>query len=288
MAKGFTITEFFRRFPDDDTCLDHLMKVRYGETLECPKCGKEGRFARLRKLPAYACPWCGHHIHPMQGTPFERARTPLQKWFYAMYLFTTTRNGVAAKELQRQLGVTYKTAWRMGHEIRKYMGWVDGDSPLGGSGVVEADHTFIGGKRPMEERFDNKTVILGMVERKGEVITRVVRGQRFVDTRVHVMKNVVAGARIATDEGGSFTRLKSLGYDHQSVNHAQEEWVRGSVHTNTIEGFWSWLKRGINGTHVWVSQKHMAKYLGEFEYRFNLRHSPHLMFDYLLLASPRP
>jgi transposase-like protein len=120
MARDFSITAFFRRFPDDDTCLDHLMKARYGETPACPRCGREGRFARLRKLPAYACPWCGHHIHPMQGTPFARTRTPLQKWFYAMYLFTTTRDGVAAKEIQRQLGVTYKTAWRIGHEIRKY------------------------------------------------------------------------------------------------------------------------------------------------------------------------
>jgi len=147
MAKTFTIQDFFKKFPTDDSCLEHLMAIRYGEKVSCPKCGKVGRFARLRKLPAYSCPSCGHHIHPMAGTPFERSRTPLQKWFYAMYLFTTTRNGVSAKELQRQLGVTYKCAWRIGHEIRKYMGYVDGDAPLGGKPVVEADEAFVGGHR---------------------------------------------------------------------------------------------------------------------------------------------
>lgn len=122
MAYTFTINDFFSRFKDDSSCLDHLMQVRYGESIDCPKCGKRGKFSRIKKLPAYQCAWCGHHIHPMSGTPFEHSRTPLQKWFYAMYLFTTSRHGVPAKELQRQLGVTYKCAWRMGHEIRKYHG----------------------------------------------------------------------------------------------------------------------------------------------------------------------
>ena len=103
-------------------------------TIQCEKCGEIGKWHRLSKMPAYTCN-CGNHIHPMAGTPFLRTRTSLQKWFYAMFLFTTTRNGVAAKELQRQLGVTYKTAWRMAHEIRIYMGWVDGDAPLGGPGT---------------------------------------------------------------------------------------------------------------------------------------------------------
>ncbi|MDH5749310.1 MAG: transposase, partial [Rhodospirillales bacterium] len=116
MTKMPTIQAFFRNFPDDDTCLEHLFKIRFGNDPACPKCGEIGKFRRLRKLPAYTCN-CGHHIHPMAGTPFASSRTPLQKWFYAMYLFTTSRHGVPAKELQRQLGVTYKTAWRIGHEI---------------------------------------------------------------------------------------------------------------------------------------------------------------------------
>jgi transposase-like protein len=286
MAKAFTIQDFFKLFPDDDACLDHLMQVRFGEAVECPKCGKEGRFSRLRKLPAYACSWCGHHIHPMVGTPFQRSRTPLQKWFYAMYLFTTTRNGVAAKELQRQLGVTYKTAWRMGHEIRKYMTWVDGDSPLGGERIVEIDKTFIGGKDKKGQ--DDKYVVLGMVERGGEVLTRAVGDRRAFTVMPHIMLHVRKGSRVATDEAGAFRGLREEGYRHGTVNHSAKEYVRGPVHTNTIEGFWAWLKRGINGTHVHVSRRHLPKYLGEFEFRFNLRHHPNLMFDVLLAAFARP
>ena len=140
-----TVRQFFNRFPTDDACLEHLFTVRYGNDPACPKCGKTGRIRKLSRMPAYTCN-CGHHIHPMAGTPFERSRTPLQKWYFAMFLFTTTRNGVSAKELQRAMGVTYKCAWRIGHEIRKYMGRVDGDGPLGGKSIVEADKAFIGGK----------------------------------------------------------------------------------------------------------------------------------------------
>ncbi|MBI2979211.1 MAG: IS1595 family transposase, partial [Rhodospirillales bacterium] len=143
MSQVPTIQQFFQQFPDDDACLDYLMALRFGEVLECPKCLKTGHFTRLKKLPAYACPWCGHHIHPMVGTPFHRSHVPLQKWFYAMYLFTTTRHGVPAKELQRQLGVSYPTAFRMAHKIREYMGHLDGEPPL--TGHVEADETYIGG-----------------------------------------------------------------------------------------------------------------------------------------------
>jgi transposase len=228
MPKTFTIQDFFARFPDDAACLDHLMKVRFGEFQKCPKCGKEGRFARLSKLPAYSCPWCGHHIHPMVGTPFARSSTPLQKWFYAMYLFTTTRNGVAAKEIQRQLGVTYKTAWRIGHELRKYMGFVDGDNPLGGPGqpIVETDFAFIGGKDKMGK--DDKTIVLGMVERKGDILTRVVPDRRGRTLVREIRQWVREGARIASDDERSFTDLKSWGYFHEHVNHLQNEWVRAT------------------------------------------------------------
>jgi transposase-like protein len=175
MAKMFTVLDFYKRFPDDISCLEHLMCLRFRNPLYCPKCGAEGQFAKLKKLPAYACPTCGHHIHPMVGTPFERSHTPLQKWFYAMYLFTTSRHGVPAKELQRQLGVTYKTAWRMGHEIRKYMATIDGEDGL--SGQVEVDETMIGGKRSGGKRgrgAPGKTVVMGMLECVGDVMAKVV------------------------------------------------------------------------------------------------------------------
>ena len=266
MSKTFTIQDFFRRFPTDEACLNHLMATRYGNRLTCPKCGKEGNFARIKKLPAFSCPSCGHHIHPMAGTPFERSRTPLQKWFYATYLFTTTRNGVSAKELQRQLGVTYKCAWRMGHEIRKYMTFVDGDGPLGG----------------------DKIVVMGMMEREGEIVTRIVPSVKRRNLMPHILLTVRPGTKVATDELHSYKALQWSGYRHGYVNHSKGQYVKGEAHVNSIEGFWSWLKRGINGTHVWVSKKHLPKYLGEFEFRFNLRDQPELMFEYLLKAFPRP
>jgi hypothetical protein len=143
MSKPLTIVEFMELFPDDDACLSYLFKTRFGDDHECPRCHEHGKWKKLTTQPAYTCQ-CGEHIHPMVGTPFYRSHTPLQKWFYAMYLFTTTRHAVPAKELQRQLSVNYKTAWRMGHEIRKYLGLVDGDDPL--SGHVEFDEAYIGGR----------------------------------------------------------------------------------------------------------------------------------------------
>jgi len=285
MAKMFTVTDFFKRFPDDDSCLDHLMKIRFGFELDCPKCSKHGKFSRIRKQPAYQCAWCGHHIHPMAGTPFHRSRTPLQKWFYAMYLFTTSRHGVPAMELHRQLGVTYKCAWRLGHEIRKYMADIDGDDGL--SGHVEIDESYIGGKDNVVGRpgpNSKKTAVLGMVERGGDLMTHVVPNARASTLIPLVEKYVESGSTISTDELRSYNTLNRRGYDHQSVSHSNEQWVNGIHHTNSIEGFWSQIKRSIRGTHVHVSKQHMSKYLGEFEYRYNMRGNPEFMFSRLLLS----
>ena len=287
MAKTFTVQEFFKRFPDDDTCLDHLMKVRHGESVDCPKCERHGKFHRVKKRPLYECAWCGHQISPMAGTPFERSHTALQKWFYALYMFTTSRHGVAAKELQRQLGVTYKTAWRMGHEIRKYMADVDGDPPL--TGHIEVDEAYLGGKRPKIKGFTGrgakgKTIVMGMLERDGELFTKVVPTAGRKSLIPPIVERLKKGTRISTDEWGPYQILSSLGYDHQTVDHGSKEYARGDVHVNSVEGFWSQLKRSIRGTHVWVSGKHLPKYLGEFEYRYNMRKVPELMFDRLLAS----
>ena len=285
MAKAPTVQDFFNRFSTDEACLEHLMMLRFGNPMYCPKCGAEGQFAKLKKLPAYACPTCGHHIHPMVGTPFERSHTPLQKWFYAMYLFTTTRHGVPAKELQRQLGVTYKCAWRMGHQIRKYMANVDGDPPLGGH--VEADETYIGGRRSGGKRgrgAPGKTVVFGMVERGGDVMTRVVPNTRKVTLERHILENIRSGSIISTDEWIAYRGLAKHGFRHGTVDHSVDQWVNGIHHTNSIEGFWSQIKRSIRGTHIHVSRKHLSKYLGEFEFRWNSRHAPETMFARLLMS----
>ena len=276
-----TVTDFFRQFPTDDACLEHLWNVRFGDEVECEKCGKVGKFYRLRKELAYSCPRCGHHIHPMVGTPFAKSRTPLQKWFYAMYMFTTTRHGVAAKELQRQLGVTYKTAWRIGHELRKYMAEVDGDTPL--SGDVEADETYVGGRTTGGKRgrgAPNKTVVFGMLERDGDVMANV----RKKTLQPIIKENVVKDSTVHTDELKSYSGLSKAGFEHETVNHGAGQYVDGDCHVNGIEGFWARLKLSIRGTHVHVSRKHLQTYVKEFEYRYNMRKRPELMFDRLLAA----
>lgn len=289
----FTVLEFMKRFPNDDVCLDHLMSVRFGEQIICPKCGREAKFHRIKKRPVYECRWCGHQISPMAGTPFEKSRTPLQKWFYAMYLFTTSRHGVPAKELQRQLGVTYKCAWRMGHEIRKYMTDVDGDGHYGGGRtIVEMDETYMGGRKRfkhyMSERGNpqkGKTIVFvfGMVERNGLVQTHILKKRTVKAVKPHI-KKVIKGSFVSTDEAGIYRHLTKAGYHHVTVCHEDGEYVRGNIHTNTIEGFWSRLKNSIRGTHIHVSSKHLPKYLGEFEYRYNMRKSPKWMFERLLGA----
>lgn len=289
MAKRLTVLDFFKKYPDEETCLDHIMEVRYGKHCECPKCGRDSTFYRIKKRPAYSCEFCGHHIYPMAGTPFENTRTPLQMWFYAIYLFTTTKHGVPAKELQRQLGVTYKTAWRMGHEIRKYMAKVDGDDGL--DGEVEADETYVGGKPRYKgahragRSAHGKTIVFGMVERRGDVIAKVIPNASRATIEPIIEKHVAKTAVMSTDEWVAYDRLGTMGYESGRVNHGTGEWVRGRTHTNTIEGFWSHFKCSVKGTHRAISKKHMQKYLGEFEFRFNFRGlSSDQMLDRLLTA----
>ena len=282
MSTGPTIQDFFKQFPNDDACLDYLMAKRHGTTLDCPKCGKHGKFHRVKRHPAYECAWCGFEIFPMAGTMFHRSHTPLQKWFYALYLFTTSRHGVPAKELQRQLGVSYPTALRMAHEIRKYMGEVDGEPPL--TGHVEVDETYVGGKRPGKRGrgAGGKSVVFGIMERGGELFTKVVPDAKRKTLFAEIARQVPEGTRISSDEFVVYHTLSNLGYDHDTVDHGAKEWARGDTHVNSLEGFWAQLKRSIRGTHISVSAKHLPKYLGEFEYRYNRRKNPGAMFGELL------
>ncbi|MBU2519197.1 MAG: IS1595 family transposase [Proteobacteria bacterium] len=282
MAQQMTVQEFFKQFPDDEACLDYLMKKRYGESLDCPKCGKHGRFTRIQQTLAYSCQWCGHHIHPMVGTPFHRSHTSLQKWFYAIYLFCTTRHGVPAKELERQLGVSYPTAFRMAHKIREYMGKVDGEPPL--TGHVEIDETYVGGKRPGKRGRGaaGKACVFGMLEREGDLYTKVVPNASRRTLIPEITRQVPRGTRISSDEWSPYRALSSLGYRHNTVDHGAKVWSVGDTHVNTLEAFWSMLKRSIRGTHIHVSHRYLAKYLGEFEFRYNLRKTPEQMFPQLL------
>jgi transposase-like protein len=286
-TKAPTLRQFQDRFPTEDSCLDHLFQVRYAD-MDCPKCDRELKYSRVKGRRAYQCQWCANQLYPTAGTPFDRTRTSLREWFYVMFLFTTSRNGVAAKRVEREIGVTYKTAWRMCHEVRKYMAALDSDDPLGGVGeVVQVDETWIGGKAVGKGRAykGNKTAVMGMLEPKGELITRVIPDAKRVTLWSHICDNVLPGTILHTDQYHAYRSITLRGYRHETCNHEREEWVgpKGAC-VNTLEGFWRLLKRGINGTHIHVSPKHLPKYLGEFEYRWNMRAVPHLMLDRLLYS----
>jgi transposase len=284
-----TLRPFQDRFPTEDACLDHLFQIRYGSDFDCPGCDRPAKFSRVKSRRSYQCNWCAHQVYPTAGTPFDRTRTPLRDWFFVMFQFCASRNGVAAKEVERQLGVTYKTAWRMCHMIREYMGAVDGDAPIGGfTKRVEVDETFIGGYRAGGMGGKGKTVVLGMMERGGNVMTKVVPDRRIASLLPVIRANVKAHSEVHTDEHSAYLTLRGMGYWHKTVNHARGEYVSPTGTTvNAMEGYWAQLKRGINGTNIHVSAKHLPKYLAEFESRHNMRHLPHLMLDRLMVSFAR-
>ncbi len=285
-----TIRQFFNQFPDDDVCLQHLFNVRYGDNHECPKCGKAGKWPRLKGHKAFSCQWCGHHIHPMAGTIYEGSTTPLQLWFYAMFLFTKSRNGVSAKELERQLGVTYKTAWRIGHKIREHMARVDGEEPLGGCGeVVQVDETYVGGYKRGAQGGKGKAIVMGMLENGGDVITAVIPRRDRKNMIGQIEKNILDGSEIHTDTAQPYKVLRDHEeYTHLTVDHSISEYVGDNGQTtNAIEGFFSQLKRTIQGTHVWVSPKHLAKYAKEAEFIYNRRQNQGAILHDLLTCFPK-
>ena len=277
--------QFQRQFPDDEACLRQIMISRYGGLeLDCPSCGAHGKFYRMARDRAYECQHCRHHLFPCVGTPMHRTHLPLHKWFYAMHLFSISRHGVAAKELERQLDIPYKTAWRMAHEIRKYMAEVDGETPLGGD--IEADETYVGGRTTGGKRgrgAPNKTVVFGMLERDGDVMANVVPNVRKKTLQPIIEESVVAGSTVHTDELKSYSGLSKAGFEHETVNHGGGI-CDGDCHVNGIEGFWARLKLSIRGTHVHVSRKHLQKYVKEFEYRYNRRKRPASIFGDLVAS----
>ncbi len=287
--KQMTVQQFFKRFPDEETCLKYLFDRRFGFNHECPKCEKQSGWYKIQAERAYSCGNCGHHIHPTVGTLFEKSRTNLQLWFYAMYLFTSSRHGVSAKELQRQLGVTYKCAWRMGHQIREHMALVDNVNLDTLTGHVEIDETVIGGvsnKGQGTGKLDKKFVVMGMLERNGDVVTKIVPDSKKKSLMPHIKENVEEGSVVTTDGLAAYRSLDDEGYDHLAVDHSDYEWAVGKHHTNSLEGYWSILKRSITSTHMHISEKHAPKYLDEFEFRHNHRKHGHLMFPQLISNYP--
>src|SRR5712675_157425 len=287
MAKC-TFKQFQTMYPNDAACLAKLMEVNYGGTeILCPGCGVDTKFHPLTKRRAFVCQHCGHHIYPAAGTIFHKSRTNLTKWFFAMYLMTSTRHGVAAKEIERQLGVTYKCAWRMCHELRKLMASADdkwGGGPM--SGHVEIDETFVGGKRKAGEP-DNKTIVFGMLQRDGRLLAAPIPDVTTYTVEGIINENIVPDATISTDEHKAYHGL-GWAYDHGTVNHSAKEYVRGIHHVNGLESHWSLFKRAIKGTHVHISANHSWKYVSEFSYRRNMRKSHWAMFNLLVQAFALP
>jgi transposase len=290
MAEKFTFKQFQSQYPDDDACLQAILFRKYGETKHCPSCGIESNLTKIEGRRAYACTE-GCHIYPCAGTIFEKSSTKLTLWFHAMYLMTATRNGVSAKELQRQLGVTYKCAWRIGHQLRELMAArAKANGPTQLSGHVEVDETYIGGyqKRTKKGQPTNKTIVMGFVQRGGDYRAEVVPANTAPRLVPRVVKNVAPGSVVNTDSLRSYNTLGKLGYTHVAVNHEDKQWAIGIHNTNSIEGFWSHLKRGISSTHCAVSPKHLQKYVDEFSFRFNNRKEPAQMFQRMLEQVSKP
>lgn len=275
----YTIKNFRQDFPTDDSCLDYIFSMRFPEA-KCPQCQHEKCFYRVTDRKCYACSWCGYQIHPTAGTIFHKSATKLTDWFFAIFLFASSRNGVSAKEIQRQLGVTYKTAWRIAHQIRSLM--TQGRDPM--SGTVEMDETYIGGKRrgTRGRGAQGKTAVVGIAERQGRVLVQKMENVKSKTVLPMLRENVVLGSAVMTDEFPIYNRVEKDGYLHEVIQHGIKEYVRGNVHTNTIEGFWSQVKRSISGTHHAVSSKHLQAYLNEFVFRYNARKASVPMFELLL------
>ncbi len=291
----WTLMEFVRDFPDDAACLDWLWRTRFaedGHTTHCPKCGRDRRFHRVKDRPAYDCDTCGHHLHPTAGTIFHKSSTSLHLWFYAMYLMASTRCGISAKQLERELGVSYKTAWRMFNLIRNQL-MEQEDEPL--SGDVEVDETRYGGKPRAYETRHNlgrirktyKPTVWGAVERGGRVRAKVVphRGGAILEPLIYEF--VLPASMIFTDEwkGYDHRRLSSRFIRHHRIRHQDHVYVSGDVHTQTIEGFFSLVKNGIRGVYHSVSSKWLQGYLNEYAWRYNRRYDEQSMFEQLLLRA---
>lgn len=267
-------------FKDDEAARQHLEAMRWPNGPVCPKCGTVDQATLMEgkshRPGLYKCKACEAPFTATMGTVFESSHVPLHKWFIAVYLLCCSKKGCSSKQLERMLGVTYKTAWFMSHRIREAMRDGIDFAPVGGAGApVEVDETFIGGYRRGRGKgggVAHKDKVMSIVERGGKVRSFHVAsvGQRTL--RPIIKEQVAANATVYTDEA-SYHR--SMGKDfakHEVVNHRLSEYVRGDVHTNTLEGYFSILKRGLGGIYQHVSAKHLKRYVGEFDFRYNTRH----------------
>src|SRR5215210_560865 len=279
-----SLMEFMREFPDDATCLEWLWREKWSEDgthADCPKCEQRRvfkRYATSQRRQSWTCTGCGHHVHPTAGTIFHKSSTSLHLWFYCAYLMASTRCGISAKQLERELGVNYRTAWRMMNRIRNELMADDGEQLFGD---VEIDETSWGGKprgrkltRPEVAAFrEAKPTILGMVERGGRVRLRVIPSRRGPGLSREVRTHVNPQSMIFTDDWQAYKQLRHEYLDHRIINHSAGLYVDGDTHTNTIEGVFGNLKTGMRGAYKHVSRRWLQSYLDEYSLRYSERHN---------------
>jgi len=285
-----TLFDVVKIFSNEDICREHLKKMRWDDNPFCPHCGAT-RIYHFSDGKRYKCAECRKKFTVTVGTIFEDSKIPLQKWFMAIWLVTSHKKGISSIQLGKDLGVTQKTAWFMLHRLRHATQTKSFNQPL--KNTVEIDETYIGGKernKHISKRVKGtqgrstktKAVVIGMLERNGHLKIIKIPDNKGRTVRDMVLSNVVIGSKVCTDEFRTYNFLKNV-YKHYSVNHSKGEYVIGDVHTNAIEGFWSYVKRGIIGVYHVVTDKHLQRYLNEYSFKFNTRNdSEESRFNLLL------
>ncbi|MEX2651245.1 MAG: IS1595 family transposase [Acidimicrobiia bacterium] len=265
-----TYTRFMEIFPNHDACLDHLKEIFYRDGTICPGCEKRTKFHRIRGRSAYGCQYCGHQVYPTADTIFNKSTVSLQLWFWAIYLMSSTRCGISAKQLEREIGVTYKTAHRMFKMIRSLLS-DDVQTPL--NGQVEIDEMYVGGTRKSSKgRLPApKTTVLGMMERGGRVSAKVVPDASMLSLYPWIGKTVGEGSQVFTDEHTVYMNMPKTRFLHESVNHRSGVFVSGDAHTQCLDGFLALVKNGLRGVYHSVSSEYLQAYLDEYSFRFNRR-----------------
>jgi len=267
-----SILQLLKAFPDEQSCIDHLEQLRWGSDVVSP-------FDPTSKVynckgNKYKCKNTGKYFNIKTNTIFDNTKMPLQKWFLAIWLVTSHKKGISSLQLGRDLDITQKSAWVMLQRIRNCFG-LNNDDQM--DGEIEADETYVGGKdknrhadKKVKGNRDDKAPVLGMVQRDGKLKAVKVPNTTTETLSTEIINVVKEGATLYTDEYSSYKALKRI-YDHQFVKHSSKQYVNGRIHTNTIEGFWSLLKRGIFGIYHFTSKKHLQMYVDEFVFRYNTR-----------------
>jgi transposase-like protein len=283
-AKPKTLRDAIRHFADPQVCIDTVAALRWPNGPVCPSCEKTEHYY-LATQKRWKCKGCKKQFSVKVGTIFEDSAIALDKWLIALWMLVNCKNGISSYEVGRDLGITQKSAWFVLHRLR--LALQNGSvSKIGGKGSeVEVDETFIGGaarnmhrdkhrRRITETGTKDKTAVLGMLERGGEVRTAVVGNRKKHALQSQIRAHVKAGSAIYTDALMSYQGLKHQDFEHQVIDHA-ERYVDGRVHTNGLENFWSLTKRCLKGTYVSVEPFHLFRYLDEQAYRFNNRELAH-------------